>query len=172
VIVRDLRFVLVNDRRHYWGICRTFGRRRCPCTRAYPTRCEVSLLRPEASKRPLLGRTRRSRPSLQAHLENSPASRAPQIGFPVKGPRLALKSIFPAAQAKLLTPMGYLQCACRQGVMAETEERPCHFLRATPRSFSSSRPRGCRAGICEIAVNARSGSELDHARSARTPGIA
>jgi hypothetical protein len=28
---RDLRFVLVNDRRHHWGICGTFGRRRCRC---------------------------------------------------------------------------------------------------------------------------------------------
>jgi hypothetical protein len=58
--------------------------------------------------------------------------------------------------------------ACRQGVVAEAEERPW----PTPRSFSSSRPRGCRGGICEIAVNARSGSELNHARSAPTPGIA
>jgi hypothetical protein len=29
-------------------------------------------------------------------------------------------------------------------VVAEAEERPRHFLRATPRSFSSSRPRGIR----------------------------
>ena len=77
----------------------------------------------------------------------------------------------PQAGRNLLTPIGYLQWACRQGAVAEAEERSWRFRRATPRSFSSSRPRG-RAGICEIAVNARSGSELDHARSARTPGIA
>jgi hypothetical protein len=98
----------------------------------------------------LTGQSRTKKlPSIDSALFPVPIGRRSRL----KRPRLAPKSIL---RAKLLTPIGYLQCAYRQGGVAEAEERPRHFLRATPRSFSSSRPRGCRAEICEIAVNARS----------------
>jgi hypothetical protein len=82
---------------------------------------------------------------------------------------LALKSVLRGAHAKFVNRLFAMRL--QQGVVAEAEDAlgtsSCNATLI--QLVSSARLPG---GICEIAVNARSGPELDHARSARTPGIA